>query len=51
MLYHKLIAGEHPGTYLVTDLVNEEDLLTIANQIACQKLAKGVAMTEKHLAH
>ncbi len=51
MLHHKLIAGEIPGTYLVTDLINEEDLLTIANQIALQKLAKGAAITDKHLAH
>ena len=43
MLHHKLIAGEIPGTYLVTELINEEDLLTIANQIARQKLAKGAA--------
>ena len=50
MLHHKLIAGEIPGTYLVTDLINEEDLLTIANQIALQKLAKGAAITDKHLA-
>ncbi|WAF89715.1 DNA repair protein RadC [Aeromonas hydrophila] len=50
MLHHKLIAGEQPGTYLVTDLVNEDDLLNIANQIARQKLAKGVAITDKHLA-
>ncbi|MGY3961277.1 RadC family protein [Aeromonas popoffii] len=50
MLHHKLIAGEQPGTYLVTGLVNEDDLLNIANQIARQKLAKGVAITDKHLA-
>ncbi|BEE18460.1 RadC family protein [Aeromonas veronii] len=50
MLHHKLIAGEIPGTYLVTELINEEDLLTIANQIARQKLAKGVAITDQHLA-
>ena len=50
MLHHKLIAGEQPGTYLVTDLVNEDDMLNIANQIARQKLAKGVAITDKHLA-
>jgi len=24
MLHHKLIAGEIPGTYLVTELINEE---------------------------
>ncbi|MGL6349137.1 MAG: RadC family protein [Aeromonas sp.] len=51
MLHHKLIAGEIPGTYLVTELINEEDLLAIANQIARQKLAKGEAITDKHLAH
>ncbi|MGE6102959.1 RadC family protein [Aeromonas veronii] len=50
MLHHKLIAGEIPGTYLVTELIYEEDLLTIANQIARQKLAKGEAITDKHLA-
>ncbi len=49
MLHHKLIAGETPGTYLVTELINEEDLLTIANQIARQKLAKGIAITDKYL--
>lgn len=42
---------ELPGTYLVTELINEEDLLTIANQIARQKLAKREAITDKHLAH
>ncbi|HDO1310202.1 hypothetical protein ACE1B4_14290 [Aeromonas veronii] len=26
MLHHKLIAGEIPDTYLVTELINEEDL-------------------------
>ncbi|WP_265451999.1 JAB domain-containing protein [Aeromonas salmonicida] len=50
MLHHKLIAGEISGIYLVTELINEEDLLTIANQIARQKLAKGEAITDKHLA-
>ncbi|MER0460375.1 DNA repair protein RadC [Aeromonas caviae] len=50
MLHHKLIAGELPGTYLVTELINEEELLTIANQIARQKLAKGEAITDKLLA-
>ena len=31
-------------------MINEEELLTIANQIARQKLAKGEAITDKHLA-
>lgn len=50
MLHHKLIAGEISGIYLVTELIHEEDLLTITNQIARQKLAKGEAITDKHLA-
>ncbi|MDQ1886231.1 hypothetical protein RA180_19745 [Aeromonas salmonicida] len=40
MLHHKLIAGEQPGTYRVTDLVTDDDQLTIA---------KGVAITDKTL--
>lgn len=50
MLHQKLIAGEQPGTYWVTDLATD-DLLTIAQAVARQKLAKGVALTDKHLAH
>ncbi|ARW82924.1 DNA repair protein RadC [Aeromonas salmonicida] len=50
MLHHKLIAGETPGTYRVTDLVAGDDLLTIAQSVARQKLAKGTALTEKYLA-
>ena len=30
-------------------LINKEDLLTIANQIARQILAKGIAITDKYL--
>ncbi|MGT4068552.1 UNVERIFIED_CONTAM: DNA repair protein RadC [Aeromonas hydrophila] len=50
MLHHKLIAGETPSTYRVTDLVTDDDLFTIAQAVARQKLAKGVAITDKHLA-
>ncbi|MCF5728605.1 hypothetical protein K3H43_14615 [Aeromonas veronii] len=39
--HYKLIGGLLPGTNLITDLVNEEDLLSIANHIAYQKRAKG----------
>lgn len=46
MLHHKLIAGQIPDTYLVTELINKEDLLTIAKQIAPQKLAKGIAIAD-----
>ncbi|HDX8592434.1 TPA: DNA repair protein RadC [Aeromonas dhakensis] len=46
-----VIAGETPVTYRVTDLVTDDDLLTIAQAVARQKLAKGEAITDKHLAH
>ena len=39
MLHHKLIAGEIPGTYLVTELINKEDLLTIANPDSYTQIA------------
>lgn len=45
MRYHKLRAGEKPGTYVVTNPVTEQDLLHIANQIARKRLAKGTALT------
>lgn len=45
MRYHKLKAGECPGTYVVTEPVTEQDLLCIANQIARKRLAKGSAIT------
>lgn len=38
MRYHKLKAGECPGTYVVTEPVTEQDLLRIANQIARKRL-------------
>ncbi|HDX8593376.1 TPA: DNA repair protein RadC, partial [Aeromonas dhakensis] len=41
MRYHKLEAGQCPGTYVVTEPVTEQDLLRIANQIARKRLAKG----------
>lgn len=50
MLHQKLIAGERPGTYIITDIVTDEDLLSIAQEIARSKLAKGTALTDKHLA-
>ena len=45
MRYHKLKAGECPGTYVVTEPVTEQDLLLMANQIARKRLAKGTAIT------
>lgn len=45
MRYHKLKAGECPGTYVVTEPVTEQDLLRIANQIARKRLAKGAVIT------
>ena len=51
MLHHKLIAGETPGNYRVTDLGTDDDRFTRAQAVARQKLAKGEAMTDKHLDH
>jgi DNA repair protein RadC len=51
MLHHKLIAEKQPGTYIVTDFVTNDDLLTIAQAVARQMLAKGIAITDKHVAH
>ena len=45
MHYHKLRAGERPGTYVVTEPVTEQDLLLMANQVARKRLAKGTAIT------
>ncbi|VXA80160.1 MULTISPECIES: JAB domain-containing protein [Aeromonas] len=39
-----------PGTYRVIDLVTDDELLTIAQAVARQKLAKGIAITDKDLA-
>ncbi|MGL5040425.1 MAG: RadC family protein [Aeromonas sp.] len=50
MHYHKLKAGEVPGTYVVTEPVTEQDLLRIANQIARKRLAKGSPITSTTLA-
>lgn len=33
-LHQKLIAWEQPGTYLETDIVTDDDLLTIAQEVA-----------------
>jgi DNA repair protein RadC len=49
MLHHKLIAWEQPGIYLVVALISEEDQLTITNQFARKKLAKGITITHKLL--
>ncbi|QJT18065.1 DNA repair protein RadC [Aeromonas sp. 1805] len=50
MLHHKLIAGEIPGTYRVTDLVTDDELLAIAQASCTPETAKGIAITDKHLA-
>ena len=50
MLHHKLKAGEVPGTYLVSAPVTDDELLTIANQIARTRLATGEAVTSKDAA-
>ncbi|WP_410487249.1 Mov34/MPN/PAD-1 family protein [Aeromonas caviae] len=50
MRYHKLKAGEFPGTYVVTEPVTEQDLLHMANQVARKRLAKGSAITSHQMA-
>jgi len=50
MLHHKLIAKEQPGTYLITEPITDEELMTIANQIARSHLATGEPITNKHIA-
>lgn len=41
MRYHKLKAGELPGTYVVEELVTEADILLMAQQLSRKRLAKG----------
>ena len=36
-VFSRIIAGEIPGTYLVTELINEEELLAIVSQTVLQK--------------
>ena len=51
MHYHKLKAGEIPGTYVVTEPVTESDLLRMANQVARKRLAKGVSIASTTRSH
>jgi DNA repair protein RadC len=46
MKYPKFKAGEKPGTYLVETPVTAEDILTMARQLARQRLAKGTSITQ-----
>jgi len=42
MRYHKLKAGSEPGTYVMeTNIVTEDDILTMAKQLARKRLTKG----------
>lgn len=41
MQYKKFRAGEQSGTYHIDTLVTEEDILTMARQLARKRLAKG----------
>lgn len=42
MRYHKLKAGSEPGTYVMeTNVVTEDDILTMAKQLARKRLTKG----------
>ena len=46
MKYHKLIAGEMTGTYVMESPVTEADILRMAQQLAMSRLSKGRALTE-----
>ena len=46
MKYHKLIAGEETGTYVMESPVTEADILQMAQQLAMSRLFKGRALTE-----
>ena len=46
MKYHKLIAGETTGTYVMESPVTEADILQMAQQLAMSRLSKGRALTE-----
>ncbi|SDN38906.1 DNA repair protein RadC [Pseudomonas arsenicoxydans] len=50
MKYHKLIAGETTGTYILESPITEADILQMAQQLAMSRLSKGRALTEpKHV--
>src|SRR3546814_17151529 len=50
MKYHKLIAGETTGTFVMESPVTEADILQMAQQLAMSRLSKGRALTEpKHV--
>lgn len=46
MKYHKLIAGETTGTYVMESPVTEADILQMAQQLAMSRLSNGRALTE-----
>lgn len=46
MKYHKLIAGETTGTYVMESPVTEADILRMAQQLAMSRLSKGRALTD-----
>jgi len=46
MKYHKLIAGETTGSYVMESPVTEADILRMAQQLAMSRLSKGRALTE-----
>lgn len=46
MKFHKLRAGEVPGTYVMESPVTEADILHMAQQLARKRLAKGRPLTD-----
>ncbi|MGN6025006.1 RadC family protein [Alcaligenes faecalis] len=50
MRYHKLKAGSEPGSYLMeSELVTEDDILTMAKQLSRKRLSKGRSLTAPHV--
>ena len=46
MKYHKLIAGETTGTYVLESPITEADILQMAQQLAMSRLSKGQTLSE-----
>lgn len=46
MKFHKLSAGEVPGTYVMESPVTESDILHMAQQLARKRLARGRPLTD-----
>lgn len=46
MKYHKLLAGEIAGTYVIESPITETDILRMAQELARSRLSKGQSLNE-----